>query len=161
MPYLVGYITPQDYGALGNGSNDDTSAFQSAINAVAAQAGGGTLFVPPGTYKLSSALAGASEVSILGVGQSSILSQSSTTANVLTYAATTLVNISIQGLMIQGPSSGSGIGISMSANSGSNPVVNTTISNVVVKGMGSHGGLTSTCLTEGDWLQLHAVVLAV
>lgn len=36
-------------GATGNGSTDDTSAFQAAITATPA---GGTLFVPSGTYKL-------------------------------------------------------------------------------------------------------------
>ncbi len=37
-----------DYGALGDGANDDTAAVQAAINA--AQAGGGIVFFPPGTY---------------------------------------------------------------------------------------------------------------
>jgi len=45
MPYLAGFITPQDFGAVGNGTTDDTSAFQQAVNYVQSQ-GGGTLFLP-------------------------------------------------------------------------------------------------------------------
>ena len=47
--FLVGYATPQDYGAVGNGIADDTTAVQAAINAVST-AGGGTVFFPQGTY---------------------------------------------------------------------------------------------------------------
>jgi hypothetical protein len=49
MPFLVGYVTPQDYGAVGDGVHDDTAGVQSAINAVQA-AGGGTVLFPAGTY---------------------------------------------------------------------------------------------------------------
>jgi hypothetical protein len=40
------------YGAVGNGSTDDTDAIQAAIDA-AAGAGGGVVFFPPGTYLVS------------------------------------------------------------------------------------------------------------
>jgi Pectate lyase superfamily protein len=43
------------YGAIGNGSTDDTAAIQAAINAVAA-AGSGCIFFPGGTYKITSTL---------------------------------------------------------------------------------------------------------
>jgi hypothetical protein len=45
----------KDYGAKGDGVNDETSAFQSAI-ASAKQQGGGTVYVPAGHYKLTDAL---------------------------------------------------------------------------------------------------------
>lgn len=47
MPYLAGYVTPQDFGAVGNGTTDDTSAIQQAINYVGTSSGGGTLYIPP------------------------------------------------------------------------------------------------------------------
>lgn len=52
MAFLAGYVTPQDYGAVGNGVTDDTTAIQNAINAVNT-AGGGTLFFPPATYAVT------------------------------------------------------------------------------------------------------------
>jgi hypothetical protein len=45
----------KNYGAIGNGVADDTSAIQATITACIA-AGGGTVFLPPGTYLISSAL---------------------------------------------------------------------------------------------------------
>ena len=44
------YPTPQDYGAKGDGSTDDTTAFQNAL------AANRVVFVPGGTYKLSGEL---------------------------------------------------------------------------------------------------------
>jgi len=40
----------RDYGALGNGSADDTAAFQNAIDSLPSS--GGTVFVPPGNYMI-------------------------------------------------------------------------------------------------------------
>jgi hypothetical protein len=45
-----------DWGAIGDGSNDDTAAIQAAIAAIQT-AGSGILYLPAGTYKISSALA--------------------------------------------------------------------------------------------------------
>ena len=41
-------VSVRDHGALGNGSNDDTAAFQAAINALPST--GGTVIVPAGGY---------------------------------------------------------------------------------------------------------------
>lgn len=41
------------YGATGNGTTDDTAAIQSAIDACHTTAGGGTVWFPAGTYKIS------------------------------------------------------------------------------------------------------------
>src|SRR5512139_859894 len=41
-----------DYGALGNGSNDDTAEIQAAMDACNS-AGGGVVYFPPGTYLVS------------------------------------------------------------------------------------------------------------
>ena len=42
-------FNPRDFGAVGDGSKLDTAAIQAAIDA-AANAGGGTVVLPPGTY---------------------------------------------------------------------------------------------------------------
>jgi hypothetical protein len=62
------------YGATGTGSTDDTSAVQSAINACSA-AGGGTVYFPTGSYKLTPlsatvpALTVPSKVTLAGAGR--------------------------------------------------------------------------------------------
>lgn len=48
------YVNVVDYGADATGANDSTSAIQSAINAVQ-DAGGGTVYLPAGTYKVKPA----------------------------------------------------------------------------------------------------------
>lgn len=57
------------YGALGDGSTNDTSAIQAALDAASA-AGGGTVFFPAGTYRITATLTVAATVSLLGVGPS-------------------------------------------------------------------------------------------
>jgi hypothetical protein len=54
------YYNVKDYGATGNGSTDDTSAIQSAVNAAGI---GAIIYFPPGIYLISSPI-------ILGFGQS-------------------------------------------------------------------------------------------
>lgn len=57
-------------GAKGNDTADDTGAFQAAVNA-AVSAGGGIVYIPPGTYKITTSIAVASpKVFFLGVEQS-------------------------------------------------------------------------------------------
>ncbi|NGO66818.1 right-handed parallel beta-helix repeat-containing protein [Streptomyces boncukensis] len=47
-----GTWTPQDFGAVGNGVADDAPALQLALNS-ALDAGGGTIYVPAGIYRLA------------------------------------------------------------------------------------------------------------
>lgn len=60
-------FTPQMFGATGNGSTDDTTAFQNAINA-AQSANGGKVFVPSGQYLINGGLTITDAVTIEGVG---------------------------------------------------------------------------------------------
>jgi hypothetical protein len=46
----------RDFGAVGNGSTDDTSAFNAAFAAINAVGGRGAITVPPGNYRLTSQL---------------------------------------------------------------------------------------------------------
>jgi hypothetical protein len=77
MGYAAGDLyNVKAYGALGNGSADDTTAIQAAIDAASAM-GGGIVFVPRGTYKITLAgtacLTLADYVTLRGVGPKSIL----------------------------------------------------------------------------------------
>ena len=46
---VIAGCTVREFGAWGDGSTDDTEAFQAAMKAMA-DAGGGTVFVPEGRY---------------------------------------------------------------------------------------------------------------
>lgn len=72
----------KNFGALGNGSADDTAAIQAAVNSLSA---GGEVFFPAGTYRVSVEISSTVRgVVFCGVGQQgSILSTASATTNIL------------------------------------------------------------------------------
>lgn len=77
------YDVKAAYGAVGNGTTDDTAAIQNAINAAQA-AGGGVVFFPKGTYKISSTLTVTkSNVQLEGTGNASVLAMSTNTGAVI------------------------------------------------------------------------------
>lgn len=61
--YLENYVTPQEYGAVGDNVNDDTTAIQTAINS------GKPVYIPGGTYKITSTLIVESNTVIFGEGK--------------------------------------------------------------------------------------------
>ncbi len=64
-PATNNFYNVKSYGAVGDGTTNDTSAFQSALNA-AATAGGGTVYVPAGYYKISTHLSVGDGVELRG-----------------------------------------------------------------------------------------------
>jgi hypothetical protein len=70
------YISVKDFGAVGNGSTDDTAAFQAALN-YANSIGGGIVFMPPGRYRkadtANSSLIMYSNTTLCGDGDASVL----------------------------------------------------------------------------------------
>lgn len=78
-----------DYGAVGNGTTNDTTAIQAAITACQ-NAGGGIVYLPPGTYSVVGLVVSASNVAIVGSGWGSVLKlANATNAYVITFQATT------------------------------------------------------------------------
>jgi hypothetical protein len=77
------YFNVKNYGALGNGSHDDTTNIASAITAAAAT--GGVVFFPPGTY-IFTLITLVSNVTLMGQGKLSVLKfkDSTNTNNVIT-----------------------------------------------------------------------------
>lgn len=68
---LAQYVSVKDFGAVGDGTTDDTAAIQAAIDAVANE-GGGTVYINPGNYSVSQ-LVWKDTVSIFGAGNTSKL----------------------------------------------------------------------------------------
>lgn len=76
LPYT---FNVRDFGATGDGTTNDTTAVQAALDAAEA-AGGGTVFVPIGTY-LVKQLTVASKIRVQGQGWGSILQRLDGTTN--------------------------------------------------------------------------------
>lgn len=89
------------YGATGDGSTDDTAAIQAALDAAGA-ASGGTVYFPPGTYKITSALSvsGGTSLQGAGPGASIIRNDNGSNGNAFTYAVYATYPTSIVGLRI-------------------------------------------------------------
>jgi len=70
--YLPG-VNILDYGAVGGNIADDVTAIQSAVNVVEAN-GGGTVYIPAGTYRIETTITiDSDKVQVLGAGKSSII----------------------------------------------------------------------------------------
>jgi hypothetical protein len=65
-----GYNNVKDFGAAGNGSNDDTTAI---INCIAASAGIATVYFPPGTYRITAQLDLPGKLVLVGQGALSVI----------------------------------------------------------------------------------------
>lgn len=64
------YVTPEEYGAVGDGSTDDTVAVQSALDAAV----GGTLWLPADkTYVANAMLVVESNTTVIGAGPTSVI----------------------------------------------------------------------------------------
>lgn len=130
-------VTPQDFGAKGDGNADDTVAVQAALTEIV-RLGGGTVYFAAGTYKISSALVlpATSGVALRGAGfKASSITQTagvnvlsvgavnglviygltlSGTSAPVALALTGATNIDLSQVFLNAPVAG-GVGLSMSA----------------------------------------------
>ena len=53
---LNDYVSVKDFGAIGNGTTDDTASIQACIDALSVSGRGGVVYLPPGQYKVTSNL---------------------------------------------------------------------------------------------------------
>lgn len=68
LQLVSGVINARQFGAVGNGVADDTAALQAALDFQKA-AGGGTVYLPAGTYLIKSSLFIGSKVTLQGAGR--------------------------------------------------------------------------------------------
>lgn len=126
----------KDYGATGNGTTDDTSAIQSALNAIPSQ--GGVVYFPQGTYIITDTLTIKSYTTVLGAGTNTIVQQQST--NKHGFYGADKVKVSFQSLAIYGPGSGVGTGKGIFLErTGSTAASNCAFRDLIIKFWGSHG----------------------
>jgi hypothetical protein len=86
----------KDYGAIGNGTADDTTAIQAAINALSA----GTVYLPRGTYKISSKLTLKSHVNLQGAGFEATKIYGGN-SNITFLEASTIIHVTIADLTLE------------------------------------------------------------
>jgi hypothetical protein len=87
-------ISVKDYGAKGDGITDDTTAIQNALNSNL------NVFIPTGTYLISSSLILRSSQLITGSGQGAILK--ATANSIIILSATSISNFHISQILIDG-----------------------------------------------------------
>lgn len=143
QPSQINVITA---GAKGDGVTNDTAAIQAAINSLPLS--GGVVYFPSGTYLISAALKIGNNTILMGSGiNSTVIKQSSTTANGI--QGTGLNRVTIRDLKVLGPGSGSGVGVFMSDNSGAAGNFYIQLNQLWVEAFGSHGVQTqTTCVSE-------------
>jgi len=128
-------INVKDYGAVGDDSTDDTTSIQNAINAAYA-IGGGVVFFPAGTYKISSVLIAKDSVSLVGAGTAAtVIHQVTTTVDGID--GTDLQFMEFKSFTLKGPTTGSGKGIAL-LNS-AHQTQGITMDQIIVQLFGSHG----------------------
>ncbi len=93
--FATTFFNVKNYGAVGNGVADDGAAILSA-QAAATAVGGGTVFFPPGTYRITAAIPLAANTAWLGSGGRStrLAVDSAAFANVLTLPGNGVGSIS-------------------------------------------------------------------
>src|SRR5690554_2122961 len=64
---LLGYYNVRSYGAVGDGVADDRAAIQAAVDS-ASMGGGGVVFLPAGTYRITGQINWKTKVSLKGMG---------------------------------------------------------------------------------------------
>jgi hypothetical protein len=98
-------VSVKDFGAVGDGVTNDTTAIQAALNQLAIN--GGTLLFSPGTYKLETLDASNAHFSLINKENITILGYGATLLSTATTAGTVFLldgcrNISIDGLTVVG-----------------------------------------------------------
>jgi len=122
-------LTPQHFGAIADGTNDDTAAINAAIAYLIARGVNANkeLYFPKGDYKVTSALTSftGSRWNVYGQGMSSRVFASGYNGDIFSFDITgaTSTNNALRGMWIEGPSSGaftSAVGIHVKASAAAN-----------------------------------------
>jgi len=139
-------LTPQRFGAKGDGVTDDTAAFLSL--AAAQSASGLAVFLPKGTYKISSAITFGAAVTITGVSSAgSIITQSNAISGGIVIGNSSV----LRNLSVRSSVASSGVGISCGFLCGFFGVNVDTTTGTFVTGVSCTAGqlLAYDCILQG------------
>lgn len=83
-------VSVTEFGAIGDGTTDDTTAILATVANVVANSRGGTVFFPPGVYKTTATIdfADTSNVYIRGSGNSSVIKPSTAVTTAVKFGTT-------------------------------------------------------------------------
>lgn len=116
----------KDFGAVGDGTTDDTQAIQDAIDDLPST--GGSVFVPAGTYSITSPLTLSSYITLEGIGFASIIQNNSTTNTDAIQAIGTsgdkLYGIMIKKIRIESPTYTNATGVQFTYAGGNCIIIN-------------------------------------
>lgn len=133
---------PRDFGAVVNGSTDDTAAWNAAAAAIQA-AGGGAIIVPSGNSRVDGPINYTGDgLAIIGHGYNSVITKTGTTGNWLNVTGN---KITLEGFLLDPPNN---------ASAGTLFALNTNGGNVVITGVAVDGGYD--VLTLGSGSQFYA-----
>lgn len=140
-------VSVKDFGATGDGTTSDQTAIQAAYDRVKAR-GGGWVFWPVGTYKITAAITiDTAGVNTVGVGRSSIVKNFGTTTNAFTVNLGSAIDSKMvfRDISITANTTSSGAGISFT--NGDKPVFQGV--GVTLHRKGIDVGSVSSALLDG------------
>jgi hypothetical protein len=157
LTYPTFNVKSATYGAIGNGVADDTAAFTSAITAACA-AGGGTIYVPAGTYLLTPTIqVSCGAVSISGDGKDATKLKFIGNGTGLWFGNSTPFSTAcgkLSDLTLTGGTSRTGYALVYDGCDGG------TVDNIYIRGGGSGLGFCPTGYLGGDGLK-HCNVMEI
>lgn len=136
---VTDWVNVKTYGATGDGTTDDTSAIQAAIDAAAD--GGGVVYLPAGTYSISAALTISSDVALCGAGMDASTIEQTAEDEHGVYGAD-VGRVVLRDLRISGPVDGLTLGDQDGVffeQTGATPAQNLCMENVFIDHFSRHG----------------------
>lgn len=125
---------PVEFGAVGDGTTNDVTALQAAIDAAEAQGGGTVLLAPNKNYRITSPLAMKAGVDLVGCGFSSLITADGVDAITFGFTAG-FGNLRLSNFRLQGTSTTTKIGIYQAGTlNDADELYGVSIDNVLCKG---------------------------
>lgn len=147
-------VSVKDFGAVGDGVTDDTAAIQAAIDAVDAS-GGGTVFIPAGSYEITTAINMKNGVDIVGAGYRTLVTPNGCDGFIFNYT-TGFSNTRISNLGIEGTGTSTNIAIYQPGTlDDADELYGISIDNVLIRGfnIGMKFRCVRNVLVHNCWMQ--------